>query len=354
MWIKFTSSEPFVAKIYVGGVNAISGEPARETAATLNRRLKLVQKGQNIQDYVVTPKQLWLDGVACGDGIIRQFVAMPLGTGYSVEAQVTGEEIVGGLQFAVTPCKLDLDITSNTSAVKPGVEHFFMAVMTLTGKTMWLYVSALHTIHEVKRMLRGGEGLPEDQQRLIFAGKQLEDGRILGDYNIKPGDALHLILRLRGGGGEPPENIDMGIAAGGLIRQSIVKDNYHPSIWDPDYSTIFNVQIVNTARFRAITGKAAPSTPVTAKAYAKYDYPYYSIFNEEASGINGNFGNLRSVTAKDLEGEHTIEKAKAVAEVIENTSNPVILLDEYGHSIGFRTVSAMENAVRERFFDVDI
>ena len=165
---------------------------------------------------------------------------------------------------------------------------------------------------------------------------------------------MHLILRLRGGGGPFPEDVDMGIAAGGLIRQAIVKDNYHPSIWDPDYATSFNVGIVNSTQFRDITGKAPPSTPVNAEAYAKHGYPYYSIFNERASGVKGNFGNLRSVCAKDLEGEPTIEKAKAVAEVIKNTNNPVILMDEYGDSIGFRTVSAMENAVYDRFGDIDM
>lgn len=86
MWINFHSSDPFAIKIYVGGVNAVSGEPARETGATLIRRMKLLEQKQNIQDYVVAPSQLWLDGIASSDGTVRQFVAMPLGSGYSVEA----------------------------------------------------------------------------------------------------------------------------------------------------------------------------------------------------------------------------------------------------------------------------
>jgi hypothetical protein len=60
MWIDFHSDEPFAIKIYVGGVNAVSGEPVNETPATLLRRLKLVAEQASVQDYVVTPKQRWL------------------------------------------------------------------------------------------------------------------------------------------------------------------------------------------------------------------------------------------------------------------------------------------------------
>jgi hypothetical protein len=103
VWIRFESERipanrvryPFAVKIAAGKINAVTGESWKND---LNR---------TPQDYAVVPPQPWIDGFAVANGVIRQFVAMPLGSGYSAEEQITGAAEHGGLQILVYPMRRD-------------------------------------------------------------------------------------------------------------------------------------------------------------------------------------------------------------------------------------------------------
>ena len=119
-WLSFEGDYPMAVKVGAGKINAVTGRQWRNKLAKL-------------QDYLVTPDQPWLDGFNVRRGMIRQFVAMPLGEGYTAEEQLTGKAQHGGIQLAVYPMKASVyeELQKSRQVYERGVSYAMVAAAPL-------------------------------------------------------------------------------------------------------------------------------------------------------------------------------------------------------------------------------
>ncbi|KAH9923652.1 uncharacterized protein B0H18DRAFT_458767 [Fomitopsis serialis] len=344
MWISFshpTNSRVHPAvKVSVGGVNALTG-----TAQGMHN--------EGDQDYLPIHSgggQLWLDGICTAPGIVRQFVAMQLGHGYTIEGQITGEEEIGGMQIDVfkpyittalfrcngkvmnlfnSPAQEGLQpraslwmqdkaimseelnsgdtMTQAILTTSPMIQVKAMTVgdplliITFTGNPITIPYESHLLIDDLKKKIHRKEGTAPDDQRLIFEGHLLVDGRLLFDYGIKPGSTIYLLLSQRGGA--DPDAI-AGFAAGGRISQKINRDTLPPLAYDDAAPTRLHITVINAAHFSAMTGLPAPSTPISTSTYLENKLPWFTLYDERVPGAKMNFKanplpKVKSVAALD-------------------------------------------------------
>lgn len=363
-WIKFNTSKNYAIMVKAGNLNAVSG--------IVDNKLS-----QNPQNYLSLPSQLWFDGICVkrkNDGqkqinLVRQFVAVDEENPISLENQlvqqnkITKEQTNNDLTFKIyqncndfqnikiynsenkkmigintslSKCNLKAgsiiyfycytykwdkkitleDIGINESELE--VYHFkesnaTLNVITLTGKTIIIPYHSSFSIEYIKELIQDKEGIPPNQQRLIFIGKQLEDHRTLGYYNIWPGSKLDLVLRLRGGGGPAPR---VAITEGGLIKQNIYADNYHLDVYCLK-------PIIIKIRLEMKTN--ANSIPRSFDNYVEQGLPFFEIFD-------GHFDSISNDTALEFD---TLPEEKEIIKMCQvckkNQSN--ICLEPCSHKI---------------------
>ncbi len=234
LWMNFEGEYPFALKIAAGKINAVSGGSWQEG---LQRRP---------QDYVVIPGQPWLDGFAVAKGVIRQFVAMPLGADYSVEEQLSGKAEFGGMQFQAIPMKA--------------------------------------------RKYYESEVLPQLPTRLSqIVSRMLFEERMF--------DSVMCCSAPAAAGG-------MGLGAGGKMRQEIYKDPHAAEDWDLEHSSRCFVHLCDALLWREITGENPPQTPVTAMEYQRAGLPWFDYYRDDLAVLEG------SKTLASIKSVNTLSQEK--------------------------------------------
>ncbi len=252
MWISFHARHwrPNAVKVAAGKINAVSGKPWSQKLEASAEPVELVEVfGAPVpeQDYLTVPAQPWLDGFNTGKGTIRQFVAMPLGMGYTVEGQVTGEEKHGGIQLIVYEPK-----QGRFPEQPPSEEDLYLS----------------------------------DEDREFEEEEEEEASTLMAAAPMGQAKAQA-----------------MGLAAGGTMEQQIYPDPHGFETWDEDnYGRVF-VHIVNSVMWREITGEAVPPTPVDARAYSAAGYPWFKLYDEEMGDVAPSevLARVRSVAQMDAQ-----------------------------------------------------
>jgi len=230
LWLSFNSdyisehdtSYPFVIKVATGKINAVTGD---DWTDWLQRKP---------QDYMVSSEQPWLDGYCVEKGFIRQFIAMPLGSGYSAEEQMTGEAEHGGIQIVIYPMKRE--------------------------------------VFEKRFPKRKLDRLREEQIGMNTLYKMLAPA-------------------------PPMESCEMGLAPGGRMRQEIYEDPFDLNDWDMENKSRCFVHIANSLIWRTITGEMPPTVPFTAKEYTQYNLPWFDYYSDNSKAVKGSekLNGLKSV-----------------------------------------------------------
>ena len=262
LWLRFKpafsharrASYPCAIMVAAGRVNAVTGKPWGDGA---------IEEG----NYMVAPKQLWIDGFAVRPGVVAQFVCAPLGAGYTVEGQLTGAEEFGGLQIWVAPMKA-AEYERRFPVLPP------QGVMR-GGGARGMTVNCLESNVETR------------------------------SYTLASA---------------APKS--MGLAAGGSINQQIFADEFGLFAWEASAGERTFVHLMNSGDWRHLTGEAPPGRPPTAADYSAARLPWFAHYAEGIAIGNegGAFDGVKTAAQIDAE-----KGGVALLPENESCTTPVVL-----------------------------
>ena len=248
MWMSFSADRynPVALQIGAGGRCAVTGSAISDSLT------------QDPQNYVVLPKQPWLDGFKTADGKVRQFVAVALGSGHTVEKQLTGQETVGGLQLQVRELE-----------------------------------------ENARRAL--AERLREEKQAAgMFAGTM--PSSIVSDVDMDLGAGIVYCCL----------SSPMGLGAGGEIVQEIFADAHRIDDWSTEPLDKVWIHLVAATDWPALTGEPVPTSPISLDDYVKAGLPWFDYIDAHATDVatTPEMSNLKSI--HELGGIEGIEPVVTV------------------------------------------
>lgn len=296
------SESLYKVKIFVGGQNICSYPRGGHEDA------------DEIQDYFVIPSPLTIHGVFVKKGLVRQLVALESErSGYSIEHQMTGQDQHLKIRMEFFPERRRLE-----------GQFYFTIVTKMSVFTVDMNESDA-TIQDIKDRIYDTEEIPQGQQRLIYRGKQLEDGRNWSEYSLQRASVVFLVLQLVGGSGTIHyliEGQDTGdyeitlepttaIAPGGFISHDIIQDPTSGEWCDEPAHTV-NLQVVNCKQFTNITG-LSPKTPspdeVAKITLEKCIYKELKNLADEEIHLQG-IGEMYAQTGIDITGPYNVNRAR--------------------------------------------
>jgi hypothetical protein len=233
MWLSFSAPDgyPFAVQVAAGKVDALTGETWKDGLSL------------DPQTFLEVPGQPWLDGYVVRKGTIRQFVAMPLGSGYSAEEQITGRAEFGGIQLRFVPLR----------------------------REVW-------------------EREEEERRR-----REME--RELSSRRFHVASPSQMLVCEQSTLPLPTMPFDMGLAPGGRMRQEVYATSRPLSDWDETQASRCFVHLANSLMWRSVTGAEPPQTPLTAAEYARCGMPWFDGYDAEREAVEATaaLAGLRSV-----------------------------------------------------------
>lgn len=286
MWLGFSGPTSAV-KIATGKVNAVSGGKWTQELQPPTG----VDGKDPEQDYMVGPHpQPWLDGFNIGGGQIRQFVAMQMGKGYTVEGQVTGKEDVSGIQVLVMPPKPG----AIPEPVYRSRGYSFSSMGGLEGLSYEMDCAPVAAAAPMSGLLGGG------------ATK--------GYATTNSTRSLSASVQRKGA--------QMGLAQGGRMEQKISADPHGIDTWDQAKAERIFIHIVDATLWKEITGEECPPSPISASEYKGAWFTYDN--GKPAVQGSGTLANVKPVSQKDK--DHGFEGQQDDSPLNEKKTNPVVAL----------------------------